>query len=261
MTRNSLPRGRGRPATHSVDRIRTRLWFAAVKEVSGLPSAYAIEMLLDGEHVRKRSTDVARPRKWDGYKKGKKVPSDIAGPRNSIDQAEHRFPGTAAWYRSPIWDILKGEFLDANEIENALRGLGTAVTSLIFEAEDSNQRSMLTQRPFDAATADLLIQLGSFDALVAAVLLVALSEVIASAELRRLALHVYVGLQATIRNTPLFKDIYPDLLTHIDLRCKHWTYLSPNQRMETVIFWRGVAGDFEREVPEYENPLPHQVNR
>lgn len=96
------PRGRGRPPTHPVNRLRTRLWFHVIKLRSGLPTAYAIEMKLDGERVRKRQFDVARPGKWDFYRDGEKVPHDKPNPRNAIDQAESWFSGTASWFRSPI---------------------------------------------------------------------------------------------------------------------------------------------------------------
>jgi hypothetical protein len=70
MTTPLIDSRRGRPPTDPIDQLRTRMWFHAVKLRSGLPSAYAIEMALDGERVRKRASDVARPRKWDGYERG-----------------------------------------------------------------------------------------------------------------------------------------------------------------------------------------------
>ena len=111
------PKGRGRPTTQPVDRLRTRLWFRALRDISGLSSAYAIEMALDGDRVRKRDTDVARPRKWDAYEKGTRVPNDRPGPRNAVEQAQARFPGTSRWFRSPLWRYLKKEPLDAMQFE------------------------------------------------------------------------------------------------------------------------------------------------
>jgi hypothetical protein len=136
MATNRPPRKRGRTPTHPVDKFKTRLWFNVVKEVSGLPSAHAIEMELDGELVRARATDVARTKKWYEYKKGKTVPDDRPGPRNAIDQAEARFPGTAHWFRSPLWIYLKKEEpFDEWQIEDALRSLDPDVVAILFEPE------------------------------------------------------------------------------------------------------------------------------
>lgn len=234
------PNGRGRPPTHPVDRLRTRLWFHVVKLRSGLTSAYAIEMELDGELVRKRDTDVARPTKWDFYRDGEKVPSDKPGPRNAIEQAESFFPGTARWFRSPIWTVLRGEKLDRRSIEHALQSLQNEVVEILFELKPREHGSSIQLKPFDADCESRLSMLGSFDALVAAVLLAALAEEIASPELRKTSLRVYFDLQPLLKEKPEIAPFYPDLFSLIDLRCKHWAFPSQNQRLDVVIFWQGV---------------------
>jgi hypothetical protein len=244
------PRGRGRPPTHPVDRLRTRLWINVLKQLSGLPSAYAIEMALDGDRVRKRQRDVARPRKWDAYGKGDKVPEDVPKPRNAIDQAEARWSGAARWFRSPIWRYLKKERFEARHFEDALQTLDPEVVSVLFEPEPREHESTPRQRAFDDDSVRQLISIASFDALVAAILLVGLSEAIASPELRERALNVYVELQAPLRQLPELAGIYPDLYSLIDSACKHWIYVSSNQRLEAVIFWQGVQAHMEKEQQE-----------
>ncbi len=239
------PKGRGRPPTHPVDRLRTRLWFHVVKLRSGLPSAYAIEMALDGERVRKRDTDVARPTKWDRYRDGEKVPSDKPGPRNAIEQAEAFFPGTARWFRSPIWTVLRGEKLDRRSIEHALQGLQNEVVEILFELKPREHESSIRLKPFDADCESRLSMLGSFDALAATVLLAALAEEIASPELRETSLRIYFDLQSPIMEQPETRPFYAELFSLIDLRCKHWAFPSQNQRMDVVIFWQGVQDQQE----------------
>ena len=134
------------------------------------------------------------------------------------------------------------------QFEEALRTLEPPVTALLFEAEPREHEQVPRQRPFDDESARQLIALGSFDALVAAVLMAGLSEVIASPDLRERALHVYVGIQAKLRETPLLEGIYPELFSLIDSRCKHWIYLAPNQRMDVVIFWQGVEAEDEQRI-------------
>ena len=255
-------RGRGRPPTHPVDRVRTKVWFNAVKISSGLPSAYALEMAFDGDRVRKRAKDVARPRKWDRYAKGKSVPADKPDPRNAVEQAEAKFRGTARWFRIAMWRWLRGESLDAHEIDRALRSLGPEVVSILFEAPRCGETKEPRMREFYPESVRILSNVGGFDALVAAVLLVALSEVIASPQLRERALQLYAELQAPLRQTPELASVYPELFSLIDQRCKHWIYVTPNQRFEIIMPWQTTPIDVTERFPtRLEFPLLRKRNK
>ena len=229
-------RGPGRRPTHPVDRVRTRLWICWLKQVSGLRSAYAIEMALDGDRVKRRSADVNRPRKWDSYEKGTTVPSTVPGPRNAIAQAEARFPGAARYFFSPLWSYLKNELVGAAQFQQAIQTLEPNVVSLLFEDAPRSPGMPVRPKPFDDERARRLCALGSFDAMVAAVLLAGLAESIASQELRERALDTYLDLQVLLRQTPILVALAPELFRLIDLHCKHWAYPSPSERMEIVIF-------------------------
>ncbi|AYN22259.1 hypothetical protein D3M96_17930 [Alcaligenes aquatilis] len=193
-------------------------------------------MKLDGERIRKRDTDVARPRKWDGYEKGKFVPADKPGPRNAIDQAEAVFPGTAKWFRSPLWDVLKKRKFDQLQIDNALFSLDPRIIALLFEPKPREGESRRRLLPFDAGSARLLQALATFDSLVAIVLMAHLAEIIASPQLRELAVNTYAGMQEKLRGIPGLKEVAADFFHLVDSYCKHWTFLSPSQRMEVTFF-------------------------
>lgn len=212
------------------------MWICWLKQVSGLRSAYAIEMTLDGDRVRRRLTDVSRPRKWDGYEKGTTVPSMAPGPRNAIAQAEVRFPGAARYFFSPLWSYLKGELVGAAQFAQAIQTLDADVVSLLFEDTPPSPGMPVRPKPFDDARAQQLCALGSFDAMVAAVLLAGLAESIASQELRVRALRAYLELQVRVRQIPILATLAPELFMLIDQHCKHWAYPSPSERVEIVIF-------------------------
>lgn len=240
---NNSPRRRGRPKTHPVDRVRTQTWFHSIKHASKLPSAYAVEMKFDGEKIRKRDTDVARPRKWDSYQSGESVPRDKPGPRNAIEQAESFFPGTSKWFRSPLWDVLKKRKFDQRQTEIALLSLDPKVVGLLFEPEPREGETQPRLLPFDTGSARLLQAMATFDALVAIVLMAQLAEIIASPALRDLAVKTYSKMQKKLRNTPVFRDVSFQLFPLIDAYCKHWTFLSPNQRMDIAFFPENGEGD------------------
>lgn len=249
MFQTAPPRGRGRPRAHPVDQLRTRTWFFGIQHISELPSAYAIEMRLDGDLVRRRDADVARPRKWDGYKNGKKVPYDKPSPRNSIVRAEAVFPGTARWFRSPLWSVLRGEAFNQIQIEEALRNLDPVVVSLLFESNPSQYEDKPRLAPFDHGSRRLLTMIADkspsaaarFDALVAVVLLAKLSEIISSSDLRELIVQTFSDIQEPLRNSPVLSEVYPELFPLIRPHCRTWVYATTTQRMEVSFAIEGEA--------------------
>jgi hypothetical protein len=70
------PRGKGRPSTHPIDQLRTRLWFHVITPQSGLLTSYAIEKALADNQLQRDASGVFRPSKWDQYRKGMKIPDD-----------------------------------------------------------------------------------------------------------------------------------------------------------------------------------------
>lgn len=234
------PRGRGKLPTHPIDRLRTRLWVHVVMLRSGLSSGYAVEKFLYGDQLKKDADGHIRVKRWSRYQKGLRVPDDQPGPGNVVDQAERRFPGTAMWFRSPLWPVLRGEKCDRIFVEKGLRQLSLDVKKVFFEEDALEQRPLSPQKPFGPESKAELLAIGGFDALAAAVLLVALSEDIASPMLREMALNLYLSLQPGLKETAELKPFYPELFSAIDERCKHWVYLSPNERFETVVFWQEV---------------------
>ncbi|MFV0643679.1 MAG: hypothetical protein ACK5NN_04145 [Sphingomonadaceae bacterium] len=47
--------------------------------------------------------------KWAPYRRGEHVPNDPSTQTNPIEVAEAAVPGTARWFRSPIWKAIHGE--------------------------------------------------------------------------------------------------------------------------------------------------------
>lgn len=237
MVTNAVKKkGRGRSPTHPVDRLRTKIWFNVIKLQSGLRTPHAVEMLVDGEHVRKRDADVSRTGKWVSYKDGKKVPDDKREYRNAIEQADEHFPGTANWFRSPIWPVLREEKCDKYFIDAALRQLQPEIVAILYKAEKNEFGTRLRQRPFDANCLAELAKIGEFDSLVAGVLLVALSEEISCPKLRDSAIDLIDLLQTPIEMLPEITPYYVEFATMIFWRCKRWIFLSPNKRSDLFRF-------------------------
>lgn len=227
----------GRPPRHPVDILRTQLWFHVVKLRSGLPSAYAIELALEPEAVRRNADGtVLRPRKWDAYEKGNRVPKRMANKPYAIDLAEAHFPGAARYFEAAIWPVLRKETVTRNWLDSQLRQLDETVMDILLHPDMVGLGGELHFADFDQASANRLTELGSFDALTAVVLLVAKSELISSPDLREFALNSYFGMLPALEINPVTAPFMKEICHRIDLVCKQWIFLGSQARMDVVIF-------------------------
>lgn len=256
MPKFMLPPQPGRPKRHPVDVLFTRLWVSAVKEHSGLAAPHAIEQMLEPHLVRVGGDGVKRSRKWHLYESGARVPQRQGEHPSSVDLADARYPGTAAYFEAPIRALLRGDSVDAQWVEDKLAGLTPAVASLLFEPTLSRTGRRIT-RAFDEECAERLVELAGFDALQAAALLMTKAQQIASPLLRDLAWQAYVALQPAVAAMPAIAPLADELFMLIDTNFKRWLFLRPDQRHEVVLFTgtlRGASGGVEmakvREVEE-----------
>lgn len=228
----------GRPPRNLIDVLRTQLWFHVLKLRSGLPSAYAIEKALEPHLVRITADGVNRPRKWDSYEHGTRVPKRSYDLSDAVDLAERHYPGTASWFDNPLWEILKGTKPDRWELQRLLQTLSPAVIDVLITTEGSIKGQaelvQLTHEHFDC-----LVALGNFDALAAVAILSKLSEETASHELRDMALDCYARLQPILADAPETCVHYPELFTYVDKVCQYWVMVSPGKRMNVHVFWHG----------------------
>jgi len=243
------PPRRGAPDQHPADVLKTKVWVGVLKLISGLRTAYALELAIDPDLVKQRTAGVVRPRKWDAYEKGLKVPKQIKGKRYSVDMAEAKFPGAKPYFESHIWRVLRGEKLTAREVDQALRTLESPVVEVLLEESVREGEQERRFRSFDVKTAIALASVGSFDSLVATILLVAKSEAIGSLPLRELALQCYLNLQDAISQLPEVQPWSSELFRMIDTTCKHWIFPFPNARMEIVIFTESL-----KDLPPLDEP-------
>lgn len=249
MTSASKP---GRPPRNPVDVLRTRLWFHVLKLVSGLPSAYAIELALEPDSVRLKSDGtVLRPRKWDAYEKGTRVPKRMANKPYAVDMAEARFPGAAPYFESPIWAVLRKEVRTKDWIDSQLRQFSSHVTDILLMKDVFGPNGEKYFADFGQAAADKLSALGSFEALSATILLAAKSELISSPDLRSFAFNSYIAMLPALESQPDTAPFMYELSRRIDVTCKQWIFVGSQARMDIVIFTSGI--------PRAKTPRPKET--
>lgn len=131
--------------------------------------------------------------------------------------------------------LLTGQ-VDAN---GQVDRLDPVVVSLLYQPEPPGNRPAMKQVAMDESVMQKLVELASFDALAATILLARQSEAIASAALREQALAAYRLLQPTVTSLPEVAPFYGEIYALADQRCKEWLFVTPNQRVELMFFWEG----------------------
>jgi hypothetical protein len=226
----------GRQKQTEKDFLKGMLWFRAVSVRLGNASAYALEKHFDPLLFSQRDGKLTRSKKWDRYRDGKRLPSDVSSD-DIVARVDRELPGTAKWFRSPLWAAIDGSFSDRYVIDTLLRSLED-VHDLIFHTTNEGDVTQIKRRPADDAFFDSLIQISSMDTLAAILLMAREAEVIASPQLRENALHAYLQFQPKICAMPEFSEIADRLFWHIDTTVKHWSLVHPNRRLDIVIFSR-----------------------
>ena len=214
-----------------------------------MPTAYALELSLEPHLVTRQSDGQQRPRKWDAYEAGLRVPQRTRGKAFAVDVAEARYVGTAAYFNSPLWTVLRREPIDAIWVENHLLGLAPDVRQVLFGEGYAPNSAALKPSRFDEPASSALAALGTFDALVAVVLLMAKAELIASPALRQLAFASYLALQPGVERLPEVVGVAAELFMTIDATFKHWLFLRPDDRREIVVFTSEVRRGADAVAP------------
>ena len=240
--------GPGRPKRANVDILRTQLWVSIVMMRSGL-TLYALEREFLPNQIKYNGSKVIRPRRLDRYRDGKMALLDVPGEDNLIDRVEVRFPGTAQWFRHPIWQALSHDAMSEAAILNGLKVLEPAVRRAVLTNKypDGKQRSSHVPM-FPRETQRRLIRRGSFDALGAVVLMARFAEIVLHPELRHAALSVYYELQPLLACHRYLEPFYPRLYTVIDFYCRRWLFFEhdPALRFDVIVTWQGMQQEVWR---------------
>lgn len=240
--------GPGRPKRANVDILRTQLWVSIVMMRSGL-TLYALEREFLPNQIKYNGSKVIRPRRLDRYRDGKMALLDVPGEDNLIDRVEVRFPGTAQWFRHPIWQALSHDAMSEAAILNGLKVLEPAVRRAVLTNKypDGKQRSSHVPM-FPRETQRRLIRRGSFDALGAVVLMARFAEIVHHPELRHAALSVYYELQPLLACHRYLEPFYPRLYTVIDFYCRRWLFFEhdPALRFDVIVTWQGMQQEVWR---------------
>jgi hypothetical protein len=218
-------RKKTRPPQTTLNRLRTVLWYSAVKEALGLPSAYRIEQLLDSDKFVQVEGETRRNSKWDRYSRGQRVPN--IKPDSSIERAELQAPGTSRWFLSPIWSVLQGRPMKRHEVEAYLEN-SPAILAVIFpqksnwkfpkNSDDISEKDH-AQFPGRSIVLDNVpscVNLEGIDLLEATVLLLAAGVDSGSEKLTKAARDLYVSATPKIEEIITISNYFPEFFDAVE---------------------------------------------
>lgn len=123
MTKKSRPSGpesrRGRPPLDEADQLRAKVWYSAVK-ARGNWSDYKLDVEFAREEGEERRCGSDRRRAFEEVRRTGSVPTQGTHARRSFDlvgnvDAHPEFSGTAKYFHSLFWDLLKGRTMTLPE--------------------------------------------------------------------------------------------------------------------------------------------------
>jgi hypothetical protein len=208
---------------HAIDALFSRLWVAAIKAKSGLPSAYAMNQ------VFAEICHLDLPKQMEPYEAGSRVPG-----KRFIAAFEALYPGTARAFDSPLRTLLRGDEVARGWIDEQLAALPAPIIDLLLFPFPVPRGSLpiVFLHPFDDQRARQLARMGGFRALEAAILLMKLGEITCSPDLRRLAREAYIRMQPGVRAEPVSPGLVDHLFRCIDDAFPRWLHPRPDLRLE-----------------------------
>lgn len=129
----------GRPTRSPLDKFRTVLWFWAIANKIGVPSAYAVEKYYF-EKTNEQDKKFASSGKFNKYQSGKHTPSE-----SLVSWFEKRFKGTQKWLNHPVWSIAT----PTNDIETLYKkliSLRPEIRKMLFYTNEETKRVIPIRR-------------------------------------------------------------------------------------------------------------------
>jgi hypothetical protein len=209
----------GRPKRDLIYKLRTQVWLDAVSMESGKKTPTELELLFSDPDGTRKHSPGNRPGLWAKYRKGKVCPtieSKTKGKLSIVDRVELIYPGTAAWIKTPLWDLLTSKPMSMDDLKLIYWSLGPAVQDLIV-TEPSIQYPQFwrTQEDLDVLCDELLELKDIRHTLSAILCLVREAKLKQSIDDFEIALHYWIRCEDLIDADPILRRYSDDIISAI----------------------------------------------
>lgn len=239
MLENCEKRGRGRPKTHPVDRLRTKVWYHFIARRFVNLSAYKLERITNPDRVRRQEWDgrVIRPGAWDRYREGKQIPNDNHSTKSIVARTDRIFRNSAEIFRSSIWAILKGHGVDSQTIMSEIDGLGEISRFNFLEAPEKFNLERILVKDFSEQNIQNIRICYLFDTFRCIILMVGYFENVRNIDMRNRFSDLYRSMIPDFieeDEVPFFHEFF-DTVDRIAYRCEFRRFNTPHKQF---ISWR-----------------------
>lgn len=192
-----------------------------VSFASGRKTPAELELLFSDPDGTRNHSPGNRPGLWAKYRMGKVCPtieSKTKGKLSIVDRVELRYPGTAAWIKTPLWDLLTSKPMSMDDLKRIYWSLGTAVQDLIV-TEPSLQYPQFwrTQEDLDVLC-DELLELDDIRHTLSAILcLIREAKLKQSIDDFETALHYWIKCEGLINEDPILRRYGSEIISTIGL--------------------------------------------
>lgn len=241
----------GRPAIDTAFKIRTKAWFNAVSQASGM-NAEELEIYFappDKQAIYKAGN---RPRLWEKYRDGRHCPkseNDRNGSPSIVQRVEKRFPGTAKWIAIPFWQVLSYTPMEMHELKAIYLSLSKPVRKLIV-MEKPHEERMFWRRPTDYEILyDQLLSIGDLDATTAVLALIKEAEVTQNQLQHQFGLRCWAYCDLILQKHPVLSLVLSDINAIIEDRFVRISYAAADGQyfkmtknsVRSCLYWRGKS--------------------
>jgi len=226
---------RGRKPIEFADRVRTRMWAAQLQLLLGVDSGRALDKVFNGDRYRHSDGEVVRTNQFQGYLRGTHVPRDLPFSVPTVELVEQRVPGSAAIFRSPLWDIVKHRAVNRIDIVSSLASLNYPLAKALTWR--NSQTGTLQLKPLDDELFDILSELEGYEVLFSNVLLIAIACINGDADLREVLINIYHMQRHRHAHGILLHKFYPDLYFLTDKVCRPRWYTAYGEVFEIDYPW------------------------
>lgn len=223
-----MKRKRGRPGIDPAFRVRTKAWFIAVSQASGM-SAEELEIHFAPPEKQKAYQHGSRPGLWAKYKKGSicpKIKRDLNGKPSLVEKVEKEFPGTADWITIPFWRVLSHTPMGMDELKEIYLSLSEPICELVVMEEPDVAR-MFWRRPIGHEDLyDQLLSIGDLDAITAILALIKEAEVTQNQHQHQFGLGRWAYCNLILQKHPVLSLLLSDINKVIEDRFTRISYAS-----------------------------------
>ena len=194
------------------DRVRTMIWYDAVWHARHQARISLGKQWQSRPEVRELTKHFG---KWAPYRRGQNVPNDPSTQTNPIEVAEAAVPGTARWFRSPIWKAIRGDLTNWRDVDDHLLRIDFAAKALFADS------GALVGKPIRKLQPDGVVQcamLSGLDLLETIVLLLERGLATQWPELTKAALALYDASTIKIARLPQIERNYGAFFDAIESR-------------------------------------------